>query len=213
LLEECLRDNPDHVEALWCLAAVQSLQGDHESLAAQAPLMERPGVADARFHFLGAVCSLAARQYPQVVERAKRASGDRALEADSRFVMAWAHLHQGQLDDAQQALKKVAAEPGPSAPFARALLGQLGLRRGGFDEAIGWWSGLDATARSRWQLDDVLRQTVLLSGLLALQEKRFEQAADRFREAGKLGLRDKRLGGLINLALVQAAQRLLFAGG
>ena len=38
----------------------------------------------------------------------------------------------------------------------------------------------------------------------------YEQAADRFREAGKLGLRDKRLGPLLTLALVKAGQRLLF---
>jgi len=51
---------------------------------------------------------------------------------------------------------------------------------------------------------------VLLAGLLAFQKGRYEQAAERFREAGKLGLRDKRLGPLITLALVKAGQRLLY---
>ena len=74
-----------------------------------------------------------------------------------------------------------------------------------------FFCGVEPSARTRWQLDDPLRQSVLLSGLLALQEKRFEQAADRFREASKLGLRDKRLGGLITLALVKAGQRLLYS--
>ena len=35
-------------------------------------------------------------------------------------------------------------------------------------------------------------------------------SADRFREAGKLGLRERRLGSLLTLALVKAGQRLLY---
>jgi hypothetical protein len=91
------------------------------------------------------------------------------------------------------------------------MLGQLSHERGAPDEAVGWWSMLDPAWRSRWNLEEPLRQTVFLAGLVALDEKRFEQAADRFREAGKLGLRDRRLGGLITLALVKAGQRLLYA--
>ena len=36
------------------------------------------------------------------------------------------------------------------------------------------------------------------------------KSAERFKEAGKLGLREKRLGSLLTLALVRAGQRLLF---
>jgi hypothetical protein len=86
----------------------------------------------------------------------------------------------------------------------------LGLSRGAYEEAIAWWNAVDARPRSQWNLDEPLRQTVLLSGLLAYEEKRYEQAADRFREAGRLGLRDRRLGPLITLALVKAGQRLLY---
>jgi len=39
-----------------------------------------------------------------------------------------------------------------------------------------------------------------------------EQAAERFKEAGKLGLRERRLGALIGLALFKAGQRLLEEG-
>jgi tetratricopeptide (TPR) repeat protein len=213
LLEECLREQPDHVEALWCLAAVRSVQGDQDALAAQAGLMDRPAVSDARFHFLGAVCHLAAREYRSVLKLAERAAKDRDLEVESRFVMAWAHLNLGDVAAAQQALRKAAGEQkSPSALYARALLGQLSLRHGACDEAVQWWTGVEPAARSRWQLDDPLRQSVLLSGLVAMQEKRFEQAADRFREAGKLGLRDRRLGALITLALVKAGQKLLYSG-
>lgn len=211
LLEECLREQPDHVDALWCLAAVRSVQGDRDGLAAQAPLMDRPTVTDPRFHFLGAVCQLAARNYRQAVELATRAAKDRSLETESRFVMAWAQLNLKEVDAALQSLRKVAGEnKSPSAIYARALLGQLGLIRGSYDEAVQWWTNVEPASRARWELDEPLRQTVLLSGLLALKEGRFEQAAERFKEAGKLGLREKRLGSLITLALVKAGQKLLF---
>src|SRR5262249_54233547 len=38
LLQECLRWDPDHVEALWCLAAVRTVRGDLPGLAEQAAL-------------------------------------------------------------------------------------------------------------------------------------------------------------------------------
>jgi tetratricopeptide (TPR) repeat protein len=173
--------------------------------------MDRPAVTDPRFHFLGAVCNLAAKNYRQAVELAARAAKDRSLENESRFVAAWAQLNLKEIDGAVQSLRKVASEQkSPSAIYARALLGQLGLLRGSYDEAVQWWSNVESAARAKWGLDDPLRQTVLLAGLHALKEGRFEQAAERFKEAGKLGLRDRRLGSLIALALVKAGQKLLF---
>jgi tetratricopeptide (TPR) repeat protein len=220
LLESCLRDDPNHTEALWCLAAVRSVLGDREGLARQAPEMDRPAVRDARFHYLGAVCHLAAKKFDAVLELSRRAAdtdrrdtGPTSLAIESQFLMAWAYLHQDNPSAAQQALQKVAAaEKSPSAVYARALLGRLSYIRGEYDEAITWWSSVDPQKRSEWQLDDPLRQTVLLSGLMAYENGRFEQAADRFREAGKLGLRDRRLGPLLTLALVRAGQRLLYEG-
>jgi tetratricopeptide (TPR) repeat protein len=211
LLQACLRDDPNHVEALWCLAAVRSALGDRDGLAAQAPAMDRPAVQDARFHYLGAICHLAARNYPRVLELGQRALADESLAAESHFVMAWAHLHLQDDPAARAALQKVAAaETSPSAVYARALLGHLHFAAGNSDAAIQWWNAVDPKRRAAWNLDDTLRQTVLLSGLQAYQAGRFEQAADRFREAGKLGLRDRRLGPLLTLALVRAGQRLLF---
>jgi tetratricopeptide (TPR) repeat protein len=212
LLQECLRDEPEHVEAQWCLAAVRSVLGDHEGLASQAAVMDRPAVSDARFHFLGAVCHLAAQKYRSVIELGVRAaSADPSLEVESRHVMAWAHLHLGEVEAARESFRRVAAdEKSPSAHHARAMLGKLSFQRGEPDEAIGWWSGIDSPARRLWALEEPLRQTVLLAGLQALQDEQFEQAAERFREAGKLGLRDRRLGGLITLAVVKAGQRLLY---
>ncbi len=218
LLETCLREDPKHIEALWCLAAVRSVRGDREGLAQQAPDMDRPSVTDARFHYLGAVCNLAAKNYDAVLELCQRATaadrrdaGPTSLSVESQFLTAWAYLHQNNLPAAQQALQKVAmVEKSPSAVYARALLGRLQLSCGDYDEAVQWWSSVDPQRRSEWQLDEPLRQTVLLSGLLAYEDGRFEQAADRFREAGKLGLRDRRLGSLLTLALVRAGQRLLY---
>ncbi len=213
LLQECLRDEPYHVEALWCLAAVRSVLGDREGLAGQAAVMDRPGVSDARFHFLGAVCNLAAGEYRRVIDLGVRAAtADQSLEVESRLVMAWAHLHLGEVEAARESFRGVAVvEKSPSSGLARAMLGQLNFQRAEPDEAIEWWSGIDRVARSRWGLDEPLRQTVLLAGLEALEEERFEQAAERFREAGKLGLRDRRLSGLITLAVVKAGQRLLYS--
>ncbi len=89
----------------------------------------------------------------------------------------------------------------------------MSFARGAYDDAAKWWNALDAKRRAEWKLDDTLRHTVLLSGLLAFDQKRFEQAAERFREAGRLGLRDRRLGDLLTAALVKAGQRLLFDAG
>jgi hypothetical protein len=211
LLQACLNDDPNHVEALWCLAAVRSAVGDRDGLASQAPAMVRPAVRDARFHYLGAVCHLAARDYPRVLELAQLALADESLAAESHFVMAWAHLHLRDAAAARAALQKAAAaDKSPSAVYARALLGHLHFAAGNSDAAIQWWNAVDPQRRAAWNLDETLRQTVLLSGLQAYQAGRFEQAADRIREAGKLGLRDRRLGPLLTLALVKAGQRLLY---
>jgi tetratricopeptide (TPR) repeat protein len=225
LLQACLREDPDHIDALWCLAAVRSVVEDHEGLASQAGAMDRPGVPDGRFHYLGAVCNLAARNYRQTLELAKRAlaccerpsgsrvaNGDDPLAVESHFVSAWAHLHLEDHDAARQALQRVAAaDKSPSAVYARALLGQLSFIRSAYDDAIKWWNAVEPRRRIDWGVDDTLRQTVLLAGLMAYQNGRYEQAAERFREAGKLGLRDRRLGSLMTLALVKAGQRLLYS--
>jgi len=35
------------------------------------------------------------------------------------------------------------------------------LLRGAYDEAVQWWTNVEAAARSKWGLDEPLRQTVL----------------------------------------------------
>jgi tetratricopeptide (TPR) repeat protein len=211
LLELCLDNQAEHFDALWCLAAVRSAQGDRAALADQANRMDRSTVTESRFHYMGAVCHLAAESYEKTLKIAERAARDPALEIEANFVMAWAKLNLAKTEEAMELLRKVADTlASPSAIYAKALLGQLCHQGGNYEEAITWWSALEAPSRGRFALDEPLRHTVLLAGVLALKEKRYEQAADRFREAGKLGLRDKRLSGLITMALVKAGQRLLY---
>lgn len=216
LLEECLREDPRHADALWCLAALHTVLRDRQGLADQAELMNRPDVADPRFQFLAAVCHLEAGKLPETIEMGKRAAAERSLQNESRYVMAWAQYRSGDADGAIAQLSPAAADgASPSVMYARALLGQLLYQKGQYDEAIQQWSGVAPACRARWGLDEPLRHMVLLAGLQSMQDQRYEQAADRFREAGRLGLRDRRIGGLITLALVKAGQRLLYekAGG
>ncbi len=125
--------------------------------------------------------------------------------------MAWAHLHLNNGDAARQSLlKAAAADKSPSAAYARALLGQQAFDRSSYDEAVRWWKEVEPRRRAEWKLDEPLRQTVLLAGLTAFEKGKYELAAERIREAGRLGLRDRRLGSMLTLALVKAGQRLLF---
>ncbi|MBY0227818.1 MAG: tetratricopeptide repeat protein, partial [Gemmataceae bacterium] len=208
LLEECLREEPGRADALWRLAAVRTITRDKEGLAGQAPSMDRPDEADPRFHYFGAICHLEAGKPDEAFALVQRAG---ALQQEARLVMAWAKLRSGDRDAAAALLKPVAADgSAPSVHVARALLGKLAWEKGDYDEAALHWAAVDASARARWGLDEPLRQTVLLAGLSSMEREKYEQAAERFREAGRLGLRDRRLGGLVTLALVKAGQRLLY---
>jgi tetratricopeptide (TPR) repeat protein len=212
LLQEALRAEDANAEALWLLAAVRAAAGDRAGLAALASSMNRPQVADARFHYLAAVCFLAAGDHAQVLEACRRAWGEPSLLVECRYLMGWAHLHLGDEAAAIREWEIVARTPeSPSSEHARALLGRLRFSRGEYEEACPWWTGLDPKRRGAWGLDEPLRGTMLLAGLLALGEGRYEQAAERFRDAGKLGLRDRRLGPLMTLALVKAGQEKLFS--
>ena len=222
-LQECLKDNPDHTDALWCLAAVRAVAGDRAGLAAQAAVTDRPQVTDPRFHYLAAVCHLAARDDERVIEAAQRTitlvaaeNGDAQspaarLVAESEYLIGLAHLHRQDAAAAAKALQKPALAPHSfSGAHARALLGRLGFARGDYDDAIKWWNALDAARRREWRFDEPLRATVFLRGLLAYQAGDFEGAAEKFREAGRLGLRERRLGALLALAYFKAGQRLLY---
>ncbi len=212
LLEVCLRDDADHTEALWQLAAVRAILGDDQALAKQAAAVDRPGFTDPRFLYFAAVCHLAAGNAERALDLARRAAEDANLAADSHYLMGWVYLHLDDQPAAAAAFRSAAEAPGcAAADHARALLGRVCFARGAIDEAVTWWQAVSEGPRQRWQLDEPLRATVFLAGLRAFEDARFEQAAERFREAGKLGLRDRRLGPLLGLALLKAGQHLLYA--
>jgi tetratricopeptide (TPR) repeat protein len=173
--------------------------------------MDRPEVKDGRFHYLGAVCCLAAGDHGQALELVRRAAFARpGLAGEAYFLAAQVYLHHGNEPEAREALRRAAESDAASASHARALLGRICFDAGEHAEAVRWWERVEPRYRAAWGLDDPLRQTALLAGLDDYAAGRFEEAAERFREAGRLGLRDRRLGPLMSLALVQAGRRLLF---
>ena len=59
-LEECLKEQPAHPGALTLLAALRWHTGNRHEVAALAPVMHRPNARAPGFHYLSAVCHLAA---------------------------------------------------------------------------------------------------------------------------------------------------------
>ena len=92
----------------------------------------------------------------------------------------------------------------------RELLGTLAFVNGGADDAIKWWQSVDPKKRAAWKLNETLAGTMFLSALDAYQAGAYVKAADKLREAGKLGCRDRRLGPLLSLCLVKAGQHYLY---
>jgi hypothetical protein len=177
-------------------------------------LQDQSDRLDPRFDFLAAVCQLAARDYPQVLAAASRAATkDPALAAECAYLQGWAFVLMGEPEAARRALQQPAQDPAsPAQAHAQALLAKIQFGQGAYPDAITWWKTLDADRRQEWGLEEPLRGTLLVAALQALAEGRFEETADKVREAGRLGLRDRRLGPLLTLALVKAGQRLLYQG-
>jgi tetratricopeptide (TPR) repeat protein len=223
LLAECLQHDPEHQQAQWCLAAVRLQAGDLPALGAQAPWLTRSasegisnpclrvGLTSARFQLVAAICHLAAGDYSAAMDASQQAAADPFLAADAAYVMGRAALLRNDAATAALTLRRVAeSKDSPSAAHAQALLGGIRFTQGDYDEAIQWWTALDPQRRAAWNLVEPLQQTVLLSALKALDAGQYEQAAEKIREAGKLGLRDSRLGPLLTFVLVKAGQKLLY---
>jgi hypothetical protein len=167
---------------------------------------------DARFFFVAAVCHLAARDYPRAKESASRAErNDPALALECACLKGWAAYQMQDGATATRLLRGPAKEPAAATQsHAQALLARIAFEQGAAGEAIGWWKSLDPARRKEWGLDEPLRSTIFVSALQSLHQNRFAEAADKIREAGKLGLRDRQLGPLLALALLKAGQRLLY---
>ncbi len=216
LLDECLQADPEHEKALWCKAAVCSLLGRRQDLTALASAMGRleqgMGPHDARFFFLAAVCHLAAQDHPRVLESARWAEEfDTALALECACLKGWAAFQMQDSATAARLLEGPAKEgAAASHTHARALLARIAFEQGATGEAIRWWKSLDPAVRKAWGLDEPLRNTVFVIALQSLHQLRFAEGAETIREAGKLGLRDRRLGPLLALALLKVGQRLLY---
>jgi tetratricopeptide (TPR) repeat protein len=211
LLDECLKEQPDHAQALWLRAAVRYVLDDRAGLGAQAGAMNRPDVSDARFHYLAGVCRLAAGDYEGVLECCRRAAVDPGFAVESAYLAGWANIYRQDPAGAAEAFRQVArTAESPSAGHAQAILGAIRFHEGAYEEAAHWWKALDTDRRKAWGFDEALQKTTFLAALNAYQSGRFEQAAEKLREAGRLGLRDRRLGPLLTLSLVKAGQKLLY---
>jgi tetratricopeptide (TPR) repeat protein len=224
-LSDCLATDPSHPQALWCLAAVRWLEGDMAGLAAQGEAMQNPAVTDPRYHYLAALCHLLGHQLESVLtacERAVKYGGQPpgrngtptafnvAVEAGYLAARAQIGLHQPAA--AVDALRPVTHSAGsPTLCHAQALLGNVLFEERRHDEAIQAWQALDAKARQAWNLVEPLAQTVFISALESLQRGEYEAAAEKFRQSGRLGCRDRQLGPLLLLALFKAGQHAIYA--
>jgi tetratricopeptide (TPR) repeat protein len=216
LLRIALREDPVHAEARATLAMTLAATDDRAGLAELTRQFGAVETSEARFHYLAAVCLLTADDYAGVLEacRRARATADSALAVECEYLEGWAHWQLGDESAAAMAFGKVAqSSTSPSADLARALAAHLAFARQDHDSAAASWKAIEPQRRAEWGLDEPLRQTVFLSALTALNAGRFAEAAERFREAGRLGMRDRRLADLLTLSLVKAGQRVLYEGG
>lgn len=210
LLEKCLQQNPGHFQGLWMVAAVYSIRGDQNQLSNIASRFDRPEIKDSQFHFLGAICHLAKNDFQRVQSACQLAALDPLLTAETHYLLGCAHLQNNNPDQAMVEFKKIALnETSSSAQLARAQIGEIHFSRGSYEEAISWWNRVEPQKRVSWKLEDPLQKTVLLAGLRAYSRGRFELAIQRFDEASKTGLKDRRLASLRSLSLMKAGERLL----
>ncbi len=230
LLHDCLRGEPDHADALWCLAAVRWLRGDVAGLADQVPAMKLPAEVTVRFRYFNALCQLAAHDYTTALETcaligasqrdasskpAPHRNGQPApivlWDVEGAYLACLAHESLEQRPQAAQDLQKSALLPeSPSAAQAQALLGSIGFQTADYEQACNWWQMLDPKKRAAWKLGETLANTVFLTALQDAARGDFEKAAEKLRAAGKLGCRDRRLGPLLVLTLFKAGQKAVY---
>ncbi len=220
-LHECLASDSGHPQAQWCLAALRWLEGDRQALAAQADDMKNADINDPRYHYLSALCHLLAGQLDAVAGTCERVAqqvnrigtpAQRVLAIEAGYLAALAHITLDRPRAAVDALKPLTyATNSPTLSHAQALLGEVLFREKRHDEAIAVWQALDAQKRQAWALVEPLAQTTFISALESLAKAEYEQAAEKLRQSGRLGHRDRRLGALLLLALFKAGQQAIYA--
>lgn len=226
-LLECLRACPEHADAQWRLAAVRWLRNDHAGLVRQAEALGDVHVPDQRYHWFAALCRLIAGNFAGAVEACQRLA-DRAepgllpmdhvngapalsLTAEGNYLAGLAHLELKEYAAAARALAIPAqTTSSASSSHAQALWGLAMFHQERHEDAVQRWQALDAGRRAAWKLNETLANTVFLTAVEAFHASRFEQAADKLRQAGKLGCRDRRLGPLLVLSLFKAGQQVVY---
>jgi Flp pilus assembly protein TadD len=210
-LSVCLEEDPEHKDALWCLAACHALRGDRQNLADLSQRLQQSGNTDARFQFMAACSHLAAGATTNAVEASAHAESlDATLAPETAYLRGLSHARAGEQAAAANEFAKVAqVVNSPSRQHAQARLGLMRFGQGDYETAIACWQTVDPARRAAWGLEEPLRATVFLSALQAFQANEPGRAAQRLREAGRLGYRDQSLGGLLMLALMREGQRLL----
>ncbi len=221
-LGDCLAHDPNHAHSQWCLAAVRWLQGDTAALAGQGNAMGDAEIPDPRYHYLAALCHLLGNRPEAVVAACQRvgqptgsngSNTQRQFAVEAGYLAALAHIGMDRPRPAIDALKPLTFDPkSPTLPYAQALLGEVFFRENRHDEAISAWQALDANKRQAWNLAEPMAQTTFISALESLQKAQYEQAAEKLRQAGRLGYRDRRLGPLLLLALFKAGQQAIYKG-
>jgi tetratricopeptide (TPR) repeat protein len=228
-LDDCLHHDPSHPSALWCLAAVRWLRGDQPGVASLAPAMNQSEVADPRFHCLAALAALlnhdpagaataaergrqrAHTEPPSLFARNGDVHGKPSLAAEAGYLQALGLLACDQPAAAIEAVQPLTRMPGsPTWSQAQALLGNIHFAQRNPDAAAQCWQTLDLKKRQAWNLVEPLAQTMFATAVESLLDSKFERAADQFRQAGKLGCRDRRLGPLLLLALFKAGQLAVY---
>ena len=219
-LHDCLTHDAAHPHALWCLAAVRWLQGDTAALASQGNDMQNADVTEPRYHYLAALCHLLGGKLDNVLAACERitqqvgrnGSTQRGLAVEAGYLAALAQIGLNQPAQAIDALKPITYDAkSPTLSHAQALLGEVLFRETRHDEAIATWQALDAQKRQAWGLSDALAQTTFISALESMQRAEYEQAAEKLRQAARLGYRDRRLGPLLLLSLFKAGQQAIYA--
>jgi tetratricopeptide (TPR) repeat protein len=224
LLADSLNHDPGHAAALWCLAAIRWLQGDSAALTELAARMNQPAIADPRFHYLAALAHLLGNDPATVLEACQRvaeqavhpgrngeANGTLHLAVESRYLAALAQVRLGDRPAAIESLTPLARSPAsPTLAHAQAQLGAAEFAESRHEAAIRSWQALDAKQRQAWGLAEPLAQTMFVSALDDLLAGKYESSADKFRQAGRIGCRDRRLGPLLLLALFKAGQQAVY---
>lgn len=226
-LLECLRACPEHADAQWHLAAVRWLRNDHAGVVRQAEALNDANVPGQRYHWFAALCRLTAGDFTGVVEACQRLA-DRAepglqkadhvngapalsVTTEGNYLAGLAHLELREYPAAARALAVPAQTTGSvSSSHAQALWGLAMFHQDRHEEAVQHWQALDAGRRAGWKLNETLANTVFLTAVEAFHASRFEQAAEKLRQAGKLGCRDRRLGPLLVLSLFKAGQQVVY---